>query len=52
MAMSFKSSPQILQRIMNKIFEDNIGKGIEVYMYDIVIHRKQERDMIVCLDKL
>ena len=33
--MGFKNSPQILQRIMNKIFGDKKGKGIEVYIDDI-----------------
>jgi hypothetical protein len=40
MVMGFKNSPQILQRIMNGIFEKFIGKGIEIYMDDIVIHSK------------
>ncbi|KAF9756190.1 Transposon Tf2-9 polyprotein, partial [Nosema granulosis] len=40
MVMGFKNSPQILQRIMNKIFEGYIDNGIEIYMDDIVIHSK------------
>jgi len=33
-----KSSPQILQRIMDNIFQDLKGKGVEIYMDDIVIY--------------
>ena len=43
MVMGFKNSPQILQRVMNKIFADHKGKGIEVYIDDIVIHAQTER---------
>ncbi len=49
MVMGFKNSPQILQRIMNNIFEKFIGKGIEIYMDDIVVHSKtrEEHDWLV-----
>lgn len=43
MVMGFKNSPQVLQRIMNTIFDDLIGKGVEVYMDDVVIHAKTKR---------
>ncbi|WUR04703.1 reverse transcriptase domain-containing protein [Vairimorpha necatrix] len=36
--MGYKNYPQILQRIMNKLFARHLRKGIEVYMDDIVIH--------------
>jgi Reverse transcriptase (RNA-dependent DNA polymerase) len=38
MVMDFKNSPQVLQRVMNVILENFRGKGIEVYMNDIVVH--------------
>ena len=31
MVMGFKNSPQIMQRVMNKILGDLKGKGVEVY---------------------
>jgi hypothetical protein len=40
MVMGYKNSPQILQRIMGIIFSDMKGKGIEVYMVDIVIYSR------------
>jgi hypothetical protein len=43
MVMGFKNSSQIMQRVMNKIFEDIKGKGIEVYIADIIIHSINEK---------
>lgn len=43
MVMGYKKSPQIFQRIMNKILGHLRGNGVEVYMYDIVIHGKTEK---------
>lgn len=43
MVMGFKNSPQILQRVMNNIFEDLLGEGVEVYMDDVVIHAVTKR---------
>ena len=43
MVMGFKNAPQILQRVMNEILGDLYGKGVEVYMDDIVIHTKEKR---------
>jgi hypothetical protein len=37
MVMGFKNAPQILQRVMTKILEDEIGKGVSVYMDDVII---------------
>ena len=42
MVMGFKNAPQILQRVMNKIFEDMNGKGVKVYMDDIVIYTRDK----------
>ncbi|WUR03409.1 reverse transcriptase [Vairimorpha necatrix] len=42
--MGLKNSPQIMQRIMIKIFEKYLGRGIEVYMDDIVIHAKTREE--------
>lgn len=38
MVMGYKNEPQILQRIMDNIFRDFRGKGVEIYMDDIVIY--------------
>lgn len=37
MVMGFKNAPQILQRVMTKILDDEIGKGVSVYMDDVII---------------
>lgn len=44
MVMGFKNSPQILTRIMSKVFDGMIGKGVEVYMDDIIIYAKSEKE--------
>lgn len=47
MVMGYKNSPQILQRIMDKIFKDLKGKGVDIYMNDIVIYIvKQPKSMM------
>ena len=38
MVMGFKNAPQILQRVMNRILERMIGREVEVYRDDIVVH--------------
>ena len=38
MVMGFKNSRQILQRVMNEIFGDLGGGGVDVYMEDIVVY--------------
>lgn len=40
--MGFKNSPQILQRVIYKTFEDKKGLGVEIYMGDIVLYAKTE----------
>ena len=42
MVMGFKNSPQILQRVIYKTFEDKKGLGVEIYMGDIVLYAKTE----------
>lgn len=51
MVMGYKNSKQILQRIMNTVFEEYLGRGIEDYMNYIVIHgkTKNEHDRLVIL---
>lgn len=44
MVMGFKNSPQILQRIMDKMFRDLRGKEVEIYMDDIVMYSKNLRE--------
>lgn len=38
MIMGYKNAPMVFQRIMCKMLEEKIGKGVEVYMDDILIH--------------
>ncbi|KAF9760811.1 Retrovirus-related Pol polyprotein from transposon opus, partial [Nosema granulosis] len=40
MVMGFKNSPHIMQRVMNRVLDELRGKGVEVYMDDIVVHAK------------
>ena len=49
MVMGYKNSPQILQRIMDRVFRDLKGKGVEIYMDDIVVYSKsiEDHDKIV-----
>jgi hypothetical protein len=44
MVMGYKNSPQISQRIMDTIFRDIKGKGVEIYMDDIVIYAKTRKE--------
>ncbi len=52
MVMGFKNSPQIMQRVMSKILGNMKGKGVEVYMDDIVIHAKRRLDHDSLLDEV
>lgn len=49
MVMGYKNAPMIFQRIMNKIMSEYIGKGVEIYLDDIVIHSSsiEEHDRLV-----
>jgi len=38
MVMGFKNAPQIMQRVMNRIFDDMRRKGVMVYMDDILVY--------------
>lgn len=40
MIMGFKNSLQIFQRVMSQILGFMKGKGVEVYMDDIIVHAK------------
>jgi hypothetical protein len=44
MVMGFKNSPQILQRIMDQIFRNLKGRGVAIYMDDIVIYGKTREE--------
>lgn len=35
--MGFKNGPMIMQRAMNRIFSDMIGKSMMIYLDDIII---------------
>ncbi|KAF9758207.1 Retrovirus-related Pol polyprotein from transposon, partial [Nosema granulosis] len=43
MVMGFKNSPHIMQRVMNNVLDEYRGKGVEVYMDDIVVHGKDAK---------
>lgn len=47
--MGFKNSPMILQRCMNRILEEYVGLGVEVYLDDFVIYAvtRKEHDIII-----
>lgn len=44
MVMGFKNSPQILQRIMCKVLEKELRKGVSVYMDDVVIYSSSRKE--------
>lgn len=44
MVMGFKNSPQILQMVIDSIFEDLRNKGVKIYMDDIVVLGKTENE--------
>ncbi|KAF9761710.1 Retrovirus-related Pol polyprotein from transposon [Nosema granulosis] len=48
MVMGFKNLPHIIQRVMNNVLDYLRGKGVEVYMDDIVVYEKDftSHDMI------
>ncbi|KRH91757.1 putative LTR retrotransposon [Pseudoloma neurophilia] len=37
MVMGYKNSPMIMQRTMNQIFDDMIGKSVMIYLDDTII---------------
>lgn len=49
MVMGYKNAPMIFQRVMNTILAEYIGKGIEVYVDDVIIYAKtvEEHDRLV-----
>jgi hypothetical protein len=44
MVMGYKNDPVMFQRIMNTILDDVIGKGVEVYLDDVLIHARNIRE--------
>jgi hypothetical protein len=52
MVMGFKNAPQIMQRTMNNILDDLRGRGVEVYMDDVVIHSKEDKEHDILLEKV
>jgi len=43
MVMGYKNAPQIFQRVMNKVLGDMKGKGVEIYIDDIVVHAQDAK---------
>lgn len=37
MVVRFKNAPQIMQRAINKVLDDDLREGVNVYMYYAVI---------------
>ncbi|KAF9760991.1 Transposon Tf2-9 polyprotein [Nosema granulosis] len=52
MVMGFKNAPHLMQRVMNNALDELRGRGVEVYMGDIVVHAKSERDHDELLEKV
>jgi hypothetical protein len=52
MVMGFKNAPQIMQRTMNNILDGLRGRGVEVYMDDVVIHSKEDKEHDILLEKV
>jgi Reverse transcriptase (RNA-dependent DNA polymerase) len=52
MVMGFKNSPQILQRTMNRILDDLRGRGVEVYLDDIIIHSRDHKNHDSLLEEI
>ncbi|MGL5709167.1 MAG: reverse transcriptase family protein, partial [Aeromonas sp.] len=44
MVMGYKNAPQILQRVLTKVLESELGDGVSVYMDDIVVCGKSRLD--------
>lgn len=42
MPMGYKNSPLIFQRIMNHELREWLGRGVDVYLDDIIIYAKDE----------
>ena len=40
MVMGYKNAPQLMQRVMNKIFGDLKNNGVEVYIDDVIVYSK------------
>ncbi|MGL5636187.1 MAG: reverse transcriptase family protein, partial [Bacteroidales bacterium] len=49
MMQGFKNAPMVFQRIMDKIMNDLIGKGVEIYLDDLIIYSKtaEEHDRLI-----
>ncbi|KAF7686093.1 hypothetical protein CDIK_3160 [Cucumispora dikerogammari] len=52
MVMGFKNSPIIMQKVMNKIFDDLRGNGVLFYLDDILIYAKNRTEHIKLVDKV
>ncbi|KAF9756151.1 Retrovirus-related Pol polyprotein from transposon 17.6, partial [Nosema granulosis] len=52
MVMGYKNSPHIMQRVMNNVLDELRGKGVEIYMDDIVVHAKDARTHDLILEKV
>lgn len=37
MVMGFKNAPQIMQRVMNKVLDQELRNGVDVYMDDVIV---------------
>ena len=46
MLFGLQNAPSVFQRFMNHIFRDLLGKGVVVYLDDILIHAKTKEENI------
>jgi hypothetical protein len=51
MPFGLKNARETYQRLMDKVFHDQIGRTVEVYVDDIVIKSKTEKDLLKDIDE-
>jgi hypothetical protein len=51
MPFGLKNAGATYQRLMNRMFHDQIGKNVEVYIDDMLVNSKQEGDHLKDLEE-
>jgi hypothetical protein len=49
--MEYENSPMVFQRVMKKVLGGLIGKGVEIYLNDIVVHAKMKGEHDALMEK-